>query len=199
VALVQGDDNAAAAQFKASLRELEAAGDDLGRAVVLGNIGLLAARRGEHAQARTTFAEGLQVLRGGGDQWDLALLLLNSGLEEVHAASPAAGALLVEALRAWQELGSTAGIAFALLGLGEVAAASGAPRRAGQLFGAGRALVPATDPLLHVVVPYDLSTGLAAAREHGDPAEFDRGLAQAQAWTIGQAIAAGLADLMDSR
>jgi predicted ATPase len=199
VALVQGDDNAAAAQFKASLRELEAAGDDLGRAVVLGNIGLLAARRGEHAQARTTFAEGLQVLRGGGDQWDLALLLLNSGLEEVHAASPAAGALLVEALHAWQELGSTAGIAFALLGLGEVAAASGAPRRAGQLFGAGRALVPATDPLLHVVVPYDLSTGLAAAREHGDPAEFDRGLAQAQAWTIDQAIAAGLADLMDSR
>jgi hypothetical protein len=53
--------------------------------------------------------------------------------------------------------------------------------------------------LLHVVVPYDLSTGLAAAREHGDPAEFDRGLAQAQAWTIDQAIAAGLADLMDSR
>ena len=143
MALVQGDDNAAATQLSASLRELEAAGDDLGRAVVLGNIGLLAARRGEHAQARTQFAESLQVLRGGGDQWDLALLLLNSGLEEVHAASPAAWALLVEALHAWQQLGSTAGVAFALLGLGEVAAASGTSGRAGQLFGAGRALVPA--------------------------------------------------------
>jgi len=192
-ALVQGDADTAGAQFQASLRELQAAGDDLGRAVVLGHLGLLAARRGEHARARAEFAEGLRVLRGGGDQWDLALVLLNSGLEEAQAASPAAGPLLVEALRAWQQLRSTVGVAFALAGLGQVAADGGAPHRTGQLLGAGRALLPATDPLLHIVVPCDLPARLAAARARGDPTAFDRGLAEGQAWTMDQAIAAGLA------
>jgi hypothetical protein len=122
----------------------------------------------------------LQVLRGGGDEWDLALLLLNSGLEEARAASPAARTQLLEALRAWQQLGSTAGVAFALFGLGEVAAASGAPHRAGQLLGAGQTLLPAIDLLLHIVVPCDPSTRQAAARERGDPAAFDRGLEEGQ-------------------
>jgi hypothetical protein len=83
-------------------------------------------------------------------------------------------------------------VAFALAGLGEVAAGRGAPRRAGQLLGAGRALLPATNPLLHVIVPYDLPTRLAAARSGGDPAAFDRGLAEGQAWDIDSAVAAGL-------
>jgi len=194
VALVQRDDDTAGAQFEASRRELEAAGDDLGRAVVLGHLGLLAARRGEHAQARAEFTEGLHVLRGGGDQWGLALVLLNSGLEEARVASPAARTLLTEALQAWQQLGSTAGVAFALFGLGEAAAASGAPHRAGQLLGAAQALLPAIDFLLHIVVPCDLSARQAAARTRGDPAAFDRGLVEGQTWTIDQAIAAGLAD-----
>jgi hypothetical protein len=64
---------------------------------VLGSLGLLAAQQGEHAEARARLAAGLPLLRGGGDQWDLALLLLNSGLEEVQAASAAAGPLLAEA------------------------------------------------------------------------------------------------------
>jgi hypothetical protein len=99
----------------------------------------------------------------------------------------------IDALRAWQQLGNTAGVAFALGGLGEVAAGRGAPRRAGQLLGAARALLPATNPLLHVIVPYDLPTRLAAARAGGDPAAFDRGLAEGQAWDIDSAVAAGLA------
>jgi predicted ATPase len=192
-ALVQGDDDTASAHYEASLRELEAADDDLGRAAVLAHLGLLAARRDEHARARAEFTEALQVLRGGGDEWDLALVLLNSGLEEARAASPVAGSLLIEALRAWQQLGSTAGVAFALFGLGEVAAASGAPHRAGQLIGAAQALLPATHPLLYIVVPCGLSTRLVTARERGDPTAFDRGLAEGQTWTIDEAIAAGLA------
>jgi predicted ATPase len=192
--LAEGDAGGAGAQFEASLREFGAAADDLPRGVVLGSLGLLAAQRGEHDQARARFAEGLPLLHGGGDQWDLALLLLNSGLEEALAASPTAGALLVEALRTWQQLGSAAGVAFALAGLGEVAAGRGASRRAGQLLGAGQALLPATDRLLRVVVPYDMSARLTAARAGGDPAEFDRGLADGQTWDIDGAVAAGLAD-----
>jgi tetratricopeptide (TPR) repeat protein len=209
-ALVQGDADAARVYLESSLREIEAAGDDMARGVVLARLGLLAAQRGEHAQARARFAESLPLLRRGDDQWDLALLLLNAGLEEALAASPAAAtpaaeapaaeapaadALLADALRAWQQLHGTAGVAFALAGLGEVAAGRGQPHRAGQLLGAGQALLPAAHPLLHVVVPYDLSGKLPAARAAGDPAAFDRGVAEGQAWTVDQAVAAGLASV----
>ena len=195
-ALAEGDADAARAHLETSLRELDAAGDDLARAVVLGSLGLLAARRAEHTEARAGFADSLPVLREGRDQWDLALLLLNAGLEEAQAGSPAAGPLLTEALQAWQRLGGNAGMALALAGLGEVAASHGPPRRAGQLLGAGRALLPATDPLFHVIVLYDLSTQLAAARA-GSPAAFDRGLSEGQAWDTDSAVAAGLASPAD--
>ena len=199
-ALVQGDADTARVHLESSLHELEAAGDDMARGVVLARLGLLAAQRGEHTQARARFAESLPLLRRGDDQWDLALLLLNAGLEEALAASPAAAspaaeALLADALRAWQQLHGTAGVAFALAGLGEVAAGRGQPHRAGQLLGAGQALLPAAHPLLHVVVPYDLSGKLPAARAVGDPAAFDRGVAEGQAWTIDRAVAAGLASV----
>jgi predicted ATPase len=196
-ALVQGDADTARGYLESSLRDIKAAGDDLARGVVLASLGLLAAQRGEHDQARARFAEGLPLLRGGGDQWDLALLLLNSGLEEAQATSPAAGALLADALRAWQQLRGTAGVAFALAGLGEVAAGRGQPHRAGQLLGASQALLPATHPLLRVRVPYDLPAKLAAARAAGDPVAFDRGVAEGQAWTIDRAVAAGLASAAD--
>ena len=108
---------------------------------------MLAAQRGEHAEARATFARACRCCAPGGDQWDLALLLLNYGLEEAQAVSPVAGELLTEALRAWQRLRGPAGIALALAGLGEVAAGGGQPLRAGQLLGAAQALLPATQPL----------------------------------------------------
>lgn len=192
-ALVRGDLDAAGEHLEASLRDLEAAEDDLARGVVLGCLGTLAAHRGQHAEARARFAEGLPLLRQGGDLWDLALLLLNYGLEEVHAASQLAGELLTEALRTWQQLRSRPGMALALAGLGEVAVGHGGPHRAGQLLGAARALLPVADPLLRVTVPYDLPARLAAARTGGDPAAFDHGLDEGQGWTIDGAVDAGLA------
>ena len=89
-------------------------------------------------------------------------------------------------------------MAFALAGLGEVAAGGGQPDRAGQLLGAAQALLPATrNPLLRVTVPYDLPGRLAAARAGGDPVAFDRGLAEGQGWTIDRAVDAGLASAAD--
>ena len=73
----------------------------------------------------SAYGQRFATLSQGGDQWDLALLLLNSGLEEALAASPTAGSLLAAALRSWQQLGSTVGVAFALAGLGEIAARNG--------------------------------------------------------------------------
>jgi predicted ATPase len=192
-ALVRGDLATAGEHLEASLRDLEAAQDDIARGVVLGSLGVLAARHGEHAEARARFAEGLQLLRGGNDLWDLALLLLNFGLEQAQAASPSAGELLTEALRTWQQLRGRAGMVLALAGLGEVAAADGQPHRAGQLLGTAQALLPATYPLLHVIVPYDLDSRLAGARTRGDPAAFDQGLAEGRDWTMDEAADAGLA------
>jgi hypothetical protein len=51
--------------------------------------------------------------------------------------------------------------------------------------------------LLRVIVPYDLPGRLAVARTGGDPAAFDRGLAEGQGWTIDRAVAAGLASAAD--
>jgi predicted ATPase len=196
-ALVRGDTDTARAHIEASARELEAAGDDTARGAVLGALGMLAAQRGEHAAARATFAQALPLLRPGRDQWDLALLLLNFGLEETLATSPAAGELLSEALVAWQQLRGGAGMALALAGLGEVAASGGHPLRAGQLLGAAQALLPATHPLLRVTMPYDLPARLAAARAASDRAAFDRGLAEGQGWMIDRAVAVGLASAAD--
>ena len=196
-ALVRGDADTARAHLEASVRELKAAGDHTACGAVLGSLGMLAARRGEHAEARATFAEALPLLREGDDQWDLALLLLNFGLEGARAVSPAAVGLLTDALRAWHRFRSPAGIALALAGLGEVAADGGQPRRAGQLLGAAQALLPATHPTLLVIVPYDLPARLAAARSRGDQAAFDRGLAEGQGWAIDRAVAAGLASAAD--
>jgi hypothetical protein len=46
-------------------------------------------------------------------------------------------------------------------------------------------------------VPYDLPARLTAARAGGDPAAFDRGLADGQARDTDSAIAAGLANPAD--
>jgi len=152
-ALAEGNAGAARAHFEASLRELDAAGDDLARAVVLGSLGLLAARRGEHTEARAMFAESLPVLREGATSGTWPCCLLNAGLEEAQAESPAAGPLLTEALQAWQRLGGNAGMALTLAGLGRSPPATGRCVAPVQLLGACRALLPASDPLLHVIVP----------------------------------------------
>ncbi len=162
---------------------------------------MLAAQRGEHAAARATFAQALPLLHPGADQWDLALLLLNSGLEEAQAESgfyaawglfpPGPAGLAAAASRAAQAL------ALALAGLGEVAASGGQPVRAGQLLGAAQALLPATHPLLRVTMPYDLPARLAAARMASDPAAFDRGMAEGQGWIIDRAVDVGLASGAD--
>jgi len=47
-------------------------------------------------------------------------------------------------------------------------------------------------------VPYDLPARLATTRALGDPAAFDRGVAEGQAWTIDKAVAAGLASAADT-
>ncbi len=195
-ALLQNDADQMRAQVQASLPELEAAGDDAGRALALATLGVAASQRGEYAEARARYRESLPLMRRGRNRWALAWLLVVAGLEEARASSPDAGPLLVEALRACQQQGLTVGVALALAGLGQLAASTGRADRAGQLLGAAQRLLAAADPLLAVVVPYDLPATLASARAAGDLVVFDRGLAEGQGWTIEQAVAVGLIDEM---
>jgi hypothetical protein len=88
----------------------------------------------------------------------------------------------------------TAGAALALAGLGQVAAARGAPLLAGGLLGAAQSLLPPADALLAVVVPYDLASSVDYARAAGDREAFDRGLAEGRGWTFDHAVEAGLAE-----
>jgi predicted ATPase len=191
-ALLQNDADQTRAEVEASLPGLEAAGDDTGRAVALATLGLAASQRGEYAEARARYRESLPLLRRSQNRWALAWLLVLAGLEEARASSPDASALLVEALRACQQQGLTVGVALALAGLGQLAASTGRAERAGQLLGAAQLLLATADPMLAVVVPYDLPAALASARAGGDPAAFDRGQAEGQGWTIDQAIGVGL-------
>jgi hypothetical protein len=97
-----------------------------------------------------------------------------------------------DALRAWQELGRTAGVALALAGLGEAAAAAGEAGRAGRLLGAAQPLLPARDPLMSVTVAYDIPALQARSRSAVEPAAFDEALAEGRALTLDQAVAEGL-------
>jgi hypothetical protein len=103
--------------------------------------------------------------------------------------------LLAQALRVWRDVERVAGIALSLAGLGELAAVEGDGRRAGQLIGASQALLPASDALLAVIIPFDLPTCIARARARVDPSAFDRGLAEGAAWSRDQAVAEGLAQV----
>jgi predicted ATPase len=194
VALLSGDTTTAQAELEVSLTALRAAGDDLATGILLGALGVNAARRGNHDEARARFAEALPLLRPGGDQWDLALLLLNAGLEIVHTNIASAGEMLIEALRIWQQLGRQTGTALALAGLSQVGASQGGVLRAGQLLGAGQHLLPDADPLLAVVVPYELPQIIERARAEVDAELFDRGLVEGRTWTLDQAVAVALAD-----
>jgi hypothetical protein len=54
------------------------------------------------------------------------------------------------------------------------------------------------DPLLTVIVPYDLPAVLASART-GDPSAFDQGVADGETWSLDQAVSVALAEEANSR
>jgi hypothetical protein len=47
------------------------------------------------------------------------------------------------------------------------------------------------------LVPFDLDINAVRARVGGDPAAFDSGVTEGQAWTLSEAVAAGLAETTD--
>ncbi|MDB5074099.1 MAG: ATPase-like protein, partial [Chloroflexi bacterium] len=119
----------------------EAGDDTLGRAVALSALGVAAMAQGDNATAVAHFAEGLPLMRAAGTLYFLAQFLVEAGRAWLAWGDDAqAQRLLAESLGLWRDIGRTDGIAIAMSGLAEVAAARGQSRRAAHLLGAAESL-----------------------------------------------------------
>jgi tetratricopeptide (TPR) repeat protein len=151
-------------------------------------LGSAALAEGDADAARAHFEASLRELDADDDDLPHAVMLGSLGLLAARRGEHTeARARFAESLPVLREGRDQWDLALLLLNAGLEEAQGESPA-------AGRALLPATDPLLHVIVPYDLSTQLAAARARDDPAAFDRGLSEGQAWNIDRAVAAGVAN-----
>ena len=103
--------------------------------------------------------------------------------------------LYQQGLHLWQDMqrvDNGLGIVRGLAGLAEVAAAEGQAERAGQLFGAARALSPLPANFFSEASSIDMDQDITQAREHMDQAAFETGWAAGQAMTQEQAISYAL-------
>ena len=125
------------------------------------------------------------------------MLLINMGESWLHQSGGAqqAKTLYQQGLHLWQDMqrvDNGIGTVRGLAGLAEVAAAQGQVERAGQLFGAARALSPLPANFFREASSIDMDQDIAQAREHMDQAAFEAGWAAGQAMTQEQAISYAL-------
>ncbi len=122
LAYEQNDHARAATLFARALALYAEAGDQGGRAAVLGRMGLLALAQGDYARAETLAGESLTLRRGTGDRWGAANALSTLGtVARLHGTYGRARELFHESLVLKHDLGDTWGIAYALNNLGVVA------------------------------------------------------------------------------
>jgi hypothetical protein len=187
------DRDAARARYEESLGLFRATGDGMGTGLVLDALGLAAAEHGDIGAAHVLFAESLSLLRAAGDRYDLAQVLVDAGTASLlNGDMQAAKSLLLEGMRLWRDIGVRSGIVRGLAGLARVAAAEGAAERAGRLFGATRALLPASGRLRSVPVGANIDGAIAEARARLDHERFEAGWAAGQSMAEETAIAEAL-------
>ena len=192
-ARVQGDLEQARANYEQGLALYRQIGDTLGVAVLLNALGSVAAAQGDDATAQELFAQSVPLVRTTGDRYDLANVQVEVGLTMVRQGDITRGQdLLLQGLRLWRDIGPRTGIAMALSGLAEVAAATGQSERAGRLFGAARLLYSPNRRLLSDNATIDLEQSIARAREQLDGEAFSSGWNTGQAMSEEQAIADAL-------
>ena len=193
-ARVQGDLEQARANYEQSLVLYKQLGDTLGIGMLLNALGSVAAAQGDVATAQELFAQSVPLVRTTGDRYDVANIQVDVGLTMVRQGDIARGQeLLLQGLRLWRDIGPRTGIAMALSGLAEVAAATGQSERAGRLFGAATLLYSPNRRLLSDHATIDLEQSIAHAREQLDGEAFSRG------WNTGQSMSEeqAIADVLD--
>jgi tetratricopeptide (TPR) repeat protein len=196
-AAAMGGDLAEAQRLaEGSLALFEQLGEPVGRAMAQGVLGAAAMARGDYAAAVARFAEGLPSMRAslglGGPFW-LAQFLVEAGRAWLgQGDGEQAQRLFAESLGLWRDIGRPDGIALAMSGLAEVAAAGGQARRAARLLGAAQALrsVPVAARTLHLPAPSDRAA--VAARAALGAEAFEAALAEGAALSPEQAVAEAL-------
>lgn len=122
VAGAQGDYGTSRILTEESLALYQKSGDQLGMAVSLNNLGVIARNLGEYPRARTLFEETHTLRRALGDKRGIALALSNlATVGDLEGDYFRARDLLEQSLQLERELGNKPGIARALCSLGVVA------------------------------------------------------------------------------
>lgn len=122
------------AWYQEALDLNRAAGDNLGVATVLRDMGLVVAYAGNCPAALTPFEEALQVQEQLNDRWGMGVTLLNRGLAAVGAENlPLAEGSLEAALALFSELKEIRGSSYALNNLGYAAILKGELPKAVEL------------------------------------------------------------------
>jgi predicted ATPase len=192
-ALLAGDLAEAQRLAEESLALMTRIEDEVGRAMALRVLGVVALAQGDSATAVARFAEAMPIMRATGGLYFLADFEVEAGAAWMEQGDlDQAQRLLDESLRLWRDIGRPKGIALALTGLSEVAAARGQLQRAARLLGAAEAsrgagrsgLAPYQQALIDRVV--------ASGREALGAEAFETVQAEGAALSEGQAIAEAL-------
>jgi predicted ATPase/DNA-binding CsgD family transcriptional regulator len=126
MAYLKGQYDRALAWYQEALDLNRAAGDNLGVATVLRDMGLVVAYAGNCEAALALFEEALAVQKQLNDRWGMGVTLLNQGLAAFGADNLAlSSASLEAALALFSELKETRGSSYALNNLGYVAILKG--------------------------------------------------------------------------
>ena len=162
---------------------------------VLGLRALVAHRRGHLDQAAAQFAAALPHLRPTGDRPDLGdALAIYLGDVECDRGDVAAGLERYrQALDLWVELNDGWGIANALVGMADVAAASGQFHETARLLGAAEALYDAAGIVLPPHDRPNYGRALEKARAQLGGVAFAAAGEEGHALTLEAAVAAGRA------
>ncbi|MCI0732080.1 MAG: tetratricopeptide repeat protein [Chloroflexi bacterium] len=183
VAKCQGDYPAAQALYEETLFVGQELGDKWTMANGSVNLGLLFHEQGHYAQAQQLSEESLELYRQLNDKWGIVNSLLAVGGSLLpQGKTDAARPLYDEALKLSQEIGDRRRIADTLFGLAQLAAQTGAARRAAWLAAAVEALLTSLGAALEPYQERLYQETIAAARQAQPPEAF------AAAWQEGHTL-----------
>jgi non-specific serine/threonine protein kinase len=192
-ALLDGDFPEAQRLAQESLALFQQSTDELGRAWALGVLGIVALAHGDSATAVARFEEVLPFYRATGGLYFLADTQVEAGTAWMEQGDlEQAQHLLTESLSLWRDMRRPEGVALALAGLSEVAAAQGRPRRAARLLGAAEALHPAGGPHRPPYLQALVDRAVASARDALGAEAFETAQAEGAGLSEEEAIAEAL-------
>jgi DNA-binding CsgD family transcriptional regulator len=163
--------------------------DTFGLAMSLGRLGSAALAQGDHAAARASLEESVEICRETGDDWVLALALRNLAIAAVRQGDyELAAAQLGESLSVLREPQEKIYTTQSLDSLAVVVSMQGDHRRAARLFGAAKALREAVGASVLPFYRADYDLGVVTARAGLGEEVFEEAWEEGRAMTPEEAI-----------